>query len=422
MSNTSGPHNYDDEIRIYPNPDCHFAYTLNNYQPVRCTWISDQPLFFADAEISEEEDIHLSDDPVFLALEKDIAELQGKAAVYEKISRDFRESEDVILERFREDADFISEGIARNPQNIDALTERLHQSRLASQYLTTARLHDISLQESRQVGDARYDREAKVIFIHPDLDPALQCLLAARELRRMWQHKNGAGLHPLMFHPDHAVIVNRAQNADLMIGMIRIAWELQLAGYKDAWIRIENSQMSDLGQAFAREACTDFRALNSGQASAACFESWFLSERCRKSDRALIQQMLADYHGYAFSDNIEASRSITTDMMLALGKMPFGHNYLAPSINRIMNDPVFTDVRDRSNANFLWFIKFERSFTESEKDLDDTAVSKEKLSQPEMKTSGTIIAFPERAVSEKRRTARKGNSTSSTVTSLPTPL
>ena len=34
-----------------------------------------------------------------------------------------------------------------------------------------------------------------------------------------------------------------------------------------------------------------------------------------------------------------------------------------------MTDPIFTDVRDRSNANFLWFIKFERSFKETEQEL-----------------------------------------------------
>jgi hypothetical protein len=39
----------------------------------------------------------------------------------------------------------------------------------------------------------------------------------------------------------------------------------------------------------------------------------------------------------------------------------------------IMNDPVFTDVRDRSNANFLWFIKFERSFMETERELQSSS-------------------------------------------------
>lgn len=415
MGNFTGPHDQDAAIRIYPNPDCKFAYTINNTQPVRCTWISDEPLFFADYEEALEEDTMLSDDPVFLALEKDIAELKGKTSVYEKISQEFTQPESAVLAMFREDADFVSGCISHKDQSIEELTALLHESRLASQYLSFAQLNGISLQESRQVSDACYDREAKSIMIRADMDKAGQVLLAVRELRRMWQHKNGSGLHPLTFHPDHAVVVNRAQNADLIISMIRVAWELQLAGHKDAWMRVENSQMRDLGRAFAREACVDFRSINTGKAAGACFESWFLSERCRKSDRILIQQMLADYQGYMFSDNIEASRCVASDLMTALGKMPFGQNYLAASVGPIMNDPIFTDVRDRSNANFLWFIKFERSFTEAEQEIAaQTSAETEKFLEPETPVSATIISFPTRAAATpKRKAAGKGSSPSS---------
>lgn len=415
MGNTTGPSDQNEDIRIYPNPDCRFAYTINNLQPVRCTWISDQPLFFADCEAAEEDDLLLSDDPVFQALEKDIAELAGKTTAYEKISREFTKTQDATLSQFRADAAFISECIAHKGHALETLTARLHESRLASQYLSFAALHGITLQESRQVMDASYDRDAKAIYVRPDLEESLQVLLAARELRRMWQHRNGAGLHPLTFHPDHAVVINRAQQADLVISMIRVAWELQLAGHKDVWGRIENSQLNDLGRAFAREACVDFRSLNSGKAAAACFETWFLSERCRKADRHLIQQMLADYQGYVFSDNVDASRAVAFDMMTALGKMPFGHNYIAASVTQIMNDPIFTDVRDRSNANFLWFIKFERSFTEAETDLGLGGVSAEKIPEPEIPASATIISFPTRTAAAPRKTARKGASPADTL-------
>ena len=416
MPNTTGPSDQNEDIRIYPNPDCRFAYTINNLQPVRCTWISDQPLFFADCEAAEDDDLLLSDDPVFQALERDIAELQGKSTVYEKISREFAETTEATVAQFHEDAAFISDCIAHKGHDLETLVARLHESRLASQYLSFAALHGITVQESRQVMDASYDRDAKAIFIRPDLDSSLQILLAARELRRMWQHKNGAGLHPLTFHPDHAVVINRAQNADLVISMIRVAWELQLAGHKDVWARIENSQLNDLGRAFAREACVDFRSLNSGRAAGACFETWFLSERCRKADRHLIQQMLADYQGYVFSDNVEGSRAVAGDLMTALGKMPFGHNYLAASVLQIMNDPIFTDVRDRSNANFLWFIKFERSFTEAADDLGLAGVTSEKIPEPEVRTSATIIAFPTRTAAPARKKAGKGSTAD---TSLP---
>jgi hypothetical protein len=175
--------------------------------------------------------------------------------------------------------------------------------------------------------------------------------------------------------------------------MIRVGWELQLSGHKDVWSRIENSTLSDLGRGFAREAIADFRSINNGLAARATFESWFLSERCRKADRTLIQQMLADYQGYVFSDNVETSRLITLDVIKALGKMPFGQNYIEAVATQIIVDPVFTEVRDRSNANFLWFIKFERSFTEAEKEVAPQAAEKA--------VTAEIIAFPVRKRSAK---------------------
>jgi hypothetical protein len=348
-----------------------------------------------------------------MALEKDILAMRDKTLAYEKISQNFAEPEDTILSQFRADADFIGACIAHKGLDIDALTARLNASRLAATFMSFAASHGIHFAESRQVDGASYDRDAQTILIRADLDEAQQVMLAVRELRRAWQHKNGAGLHPLTFHPDHAILVHRAQTADLVISMIRVAWELQLAGDKGAWTFLENSQMADLARAFAREACVDFRALNSGKAATACFETWFLSERCRRSDRQLIQQMLADYQGYTFNDNPDMSRSICADLMTALGKMPFGQNYLAGNLGQTMNDPVFTDVRDRSNANFLWFIKFERSFTEAEQALGLESADDAKKQAETAPVSATIIAFPARvAPAAERKASRKGASPS----------
>ena len=52
-----------------------------------------------------------------------------------------------------------------------------------------------------------------------------------------------------------------------------------------------------------------------------------------------------------------------------LGEQPFGKNYLSVFAAMIVHDSLFTDVRDRSNANFLWFIKFERKYQETEEEL-----------------------------------------------------
>jgi hypothetical protein len=160
-------------------------------------------------------------------------------------------------------------------------------------------------------------------------------------------------------------LINRAQIADLTIAMIRVGWELQLADQRAVWEFIEHSSLSDLGHAFAREALSDFRSLATGKASAAVFENWFLSDRSRHQDKKLIQAMLADHQGYVFDDT-DLSRTVSIELISTLGEQPFGKNYLAPYARMIMEDPIFTEVRDRSNANFLWFIKFERSFRETE--------------------------------------------------------
>jgi hypothetical protein len=235
--------------------------------------------------------------------------------------------------------------------------------------MESARQHGVTIRHSAQVADALYARKSGIIHVNPALEPAEQLLLATRELRRHWQHRQGALIHPLLFHPDNAILVNRAQIADLVVSMIRVAWELQLSGYKECWERIENSSMNDLGRAFAREAFLDFRTLNNGQAAAAVFECWFLSDRCRHEDKGLIQQMLSDHQGYVFGMEESTAQQITPTLIFALGSMPYGKNYLAQHAGVIMEDPVFTDVRDRSNANFLWFIKFEHSFRKTEQEL-----------------------------------------------------
>ena len=401
------------EILITQIENCRFAYTINNEQPVRCNWISDQPLFFSDCDVTEEEEV--LDDPIFKALEKDILSLRQKTDAYDRLSAEFAEPSEAKSEKFKLDAEFMTAPYKAAPSA--DIAKLLKNSRFASMLLSFAELHGVEIKESQQILDASYDRDARLILIRSDLEEGTKILLAARELRRVWQHRNGAGLHPLMLHPDHAVVINRAQIADQSIAMIRTAWELQLANEKDAWTRVENSTMADLGRAFAREAVSDFRSINNGKAALTCFEAWFLSERCRKSDRTLIQQMLADYQGYVFAENAEASRSITFDLLNALGKMPFGENYLRSSAQMILNDTIFTEVRDRSNANFLWFIKFERSFkdaeeeisTESAKKTRASAVSETKLKATEAKNSAQIISLPVHAVPAPTRKAASGN-------------
>jgi hypothetical protein len=345
-------------------------------QPVISTIIDDQPLFYMDFNYSYEDEEDISFDAADInILENEIRSLKNEIKTIEKLSENFIRESDEKIEEFLDDASFItSTAQIHEAFPIENLIEILRESRLATAYLACAEEYGVNLKYSVQVETAQYDRNAGLILINPNLDIVDQQLITVQELRRHWQHRQGALIHPLMFHPDNAILVNRTQVADLVVSMIRVAWELQLSGEKEVWERIENSSMADLGRAFAREAFLDFRTINNGQAAAAVFEAWFLSERCRAQDKIIINQMLADYKGYVF-DLKEAEQNITPSLIAALGEMPFGKNYLAEHAVTIMEDAIFTDVRDRSNANFLWFIKFERSFRESEQELQTSAPS-----------------------------------------------
>lgn len=346
------------------------AYTINNYQPVICTIVADQPYFYMEEdEVMEDDLLGLEG---YADFEKDIADLKHKMESYERMSRNFEKNSGQrmhdFLEASAEITAFEKKSDVAMVQPADKIMMLLSKSRMASSLLEFAHNTGVQIVESLLVDTAQYDRDERKIYVHPQLEETRSVLLAVRELRRHWQHKKGALIHPLTFHPDHAIVTNRAQIADLTVSMIRVAWELQLAGYRQAWDVIEHSSMADLGRAFAREAFVDFRSLENGKAASACFETWFLSERCRYQDKNLIQAMLADHQGYVFQ-NAEASRQVSIELISALGTQPYGKNYLASHAKAIIEDPVFTEVRDRSNANFLWFIKFERSFTETEQAL-----------------------------------------------------
>ncbi len=350
---------------------CLMAYTLNNTQPVICTIVADQPYFYMEEEaIADEDDILGLEE--YANFENDLADLKKKMDAYERLSKSYERDPSRRLGDFAAEAKIITDERTEDKKEMlqpaDRIVALLSNSRMGKALLDCALDHSVYIIESDQVDGARYDRATGKIFVHPALGDIEQTLLAVRELRRHWQHRKGVLIHPLTFHPDQAILINRAQMADLTIAMIRVGWELQLAGNRSVWDHIENSAMADLGRAFAREAFVDFRSLASGKASSAVFETWFLSERCRHQDKKLIQAMLADHQGYVFTTE-EASRNVSIEMISAMGEQPFGKNYLAPYAQMIIEDPIFTEVRDRSNANFLWFIKFERSFRETEQAL-----------------------------------------------------
>lgn len=406
---------------------CRVAYTINNTQPVRSTIIGDQPLFYMDYESEWADEERLSG---YDALE--FSEFDGAETGF------FQDYDTPELVQMSDDIDDLDAGIARMEQFmvdafdistpaevkisfseslIDETASLIEKSRFAAALYGQARIHGISLETGDHVEKVALDLESKKIFIHPKLDVTDATLGTVRELRRFWQKIQGALIHPLAFHPDQAILVNRAQQADLDVAILRAAWEMQLSGIREPWERVESSSLADLTGTFAREAFMDFRTLNNGEAAAATFESWFLSERCRRLDKSLIQQMLADYSGIVFGGE-PVAHTVAAQVIGALGTVPFGKNYLEPHARMIMTDPIFTEVRDRANANFLWFIKFEKSFREAEQELQQEsgtpapsfsagASTPEKRKDTHGSESQNIVQFPLRPASAAGNTKRR---------------
>lgn len=345
------------------------AYSLNGTQPVLCTILCDQPLYYMEEEFFEEEEQSLfyeEEKAINAALGADAAPLLRKINIYDGVAKKFERAEDARLGEFIENARTLDSAHVDGAALLQATRDVLGHSRYAQSMMEYAQALGADIIISEQVRGVSYDAHAHVILFNPDQTPADAQLGLVAALRTLVQMNNGAGHHPLGYHPDEAVLVNRAQAADLAVAQVRVAWELQLAGDMDAWGRLEQSQASDIARAFAREALSDFRTLNNGRASQAAFESWFLSDRCKIEDRELIQAMLNDQEARRFED---VQHQVGPAFFAALGEQTLGKNYLSDMTGLIMTDPVFSDVRDRSNANFLWFVKFERSFKDAEQEL-----------------------------------------------------
>ena len=195
----------------------------------------------------------------------------------------------------------------------------------------------------------------------------------ARKLRRAWQHKQGALINPLSFEPDEAILVNRAQQADALMISVRIAWELKLKGESLMWDYIQGSPAADVGRSFETRAQKDFRTLNNGEAAREAYDRFFEDSRMRLFDKRIIHQMLLDENGYMKPGQTRAR--VSMDLFARLGEMPHGRNYFMMKNGKTPMDSCYSVVEDRSNANFLWFIKFERSYQEREMQLIKESVA-----------------------------------------------
>lgn len=252
---------------------------------------------------------------------------------------------------------------------LDELKATLIKSRVGEELLNGPSGENLEIYYDPQVVASQfYARDGrKVITLNPHRPRADLLLLFATELRASWQHHQGALANPLGYEPEQAVLVNRAQQADRQVTAIRVAWELKLAGENDAWDYLLVTPAAELARAFEARAQSDFRSLNNGDAARVAYDLSFEQGRTRQNDKRLIHQMLLDETSALKRSNQKPESP--AQLLVRLGEMPFGRNYLTMADRRAPADESYAAIEDRSNANFLWFIKFERSFQEKEQEM-----------------------------------------------------
>jgi len=216
-------------------------------------------------------------------------------------------------------------------------------------------LANYKLRTSDQVPKAEV-RGSNTVYLNSYLPEHLAFIYAARAIR---QHRRPS-LKWNDYHPDSAVLLNRLLAADLDVFTVKCCWEAKLLGFSAPWEFLQTNWLSYIAKCYERTA-QDFRTLRTGEAMTEALESWFLSDLPKKVDKITVATMLANYTGYINRTDEMRIGPIEVGM---IGEVPGGANYLAKHASTILSDRTFTGVRDRSNANFLWFIKFEKSFRE----------------------------------------------------------
>jgi len=271
---------------------------------------------------------------------------------------------------------------------INEAMEMLNKSDLACEYMAFAKEQNITIEASNMIDHMDIDFDQNVIAIPTSLDVVATALNIVRGIRAVQMSDVSATLRA----QDRAVLLNRAMQAELSCVPVQVAWEMKLAGDERAWDYVSKSGVADLAYAFAHRASDDFRAMRDGRAAIAAFDQWFYSGRTRKADRALIQVLLASSEEVADAKETSNSEAIETLRMIG-NRSVQGRNYLIDHFMTLLEDGFYGEVRDRSNANFMWFVKFERSFREAEARM--AGVQPKDIDQSVPTNGATILSFPE---------------------------
>lgn len=249
---------------------------------------------------------------------------------------------------------------------IEDLLDIVSKSRTASYMLNNDKMKNVEILYDEQVMPSQLYITPKqvVVALNPNRPKGELINTFTKELRHAWQYNNGTLVNPMGFEPDEAILINRVQYADSLVNSIKIAWELNLIGESEAWDYMGVSNLSGIVRTFEATARKDFRTLNNGEASRKVFDEFFGKNNSKTTDKKLIHQMLLDDKGYMKVTNKKSSVNI--EFFSKMGEMPFSSNYLFVTGKPSPKDSSYYKVEDRSNANFLWFVKFECQYKEKE--------------------------------------------------------
>lgn len=259
----------------------------------------------------------------------------------------------------------------RQDVTVENLTDFLKESRTGLSFLEDEEQKDLKIDFDTQISISQFYPDQNLITLNPNHPKMVLVVNLIRELRRSWQHVRGQLINPLEYQPDEAILLNRAQQADATMMYVRIAWEMKLNNDNMLWDHLLATSNADIARGFEMRARSDFRSLNNGDAARTAYDMWFAEERMRFHDKRIIHQMLLD-------DSAEEQPMHVLDgqLIYSVADMPHGKNYLSLPGYKAPTDRDYVAVEDRSNANFLWFIKFERSFQAREREMiENTAAS-----------------------------------------------
>jgi hypothetical protein len=379
---------------VYNGPkQSHISCYIGEFNPLAfCNIIGNQPLFYMNDSADEEDEF--IDDIEFLETISQRIESYDKS--YNALVTDVVQPTEGIFDRFFT----VDQAKQTTIKDIKHMAEG---SFLLETYMDIMESHNIVIVADEASDGVIYNRQLQSITFNPFLSVERTVMQLASAMRQAFLHKNGALINPLRFQPEDAVLINRLQSADQKIATIEIAWELRLSGHSNLWDIMMDGADRDICTAYGVEAMSNFRSLKNGLAARSAFEKWFISSRCKTMDRNIIQIMLGNKIDLIFNDT-DTSRLVATDLVAKMGLRPVGKNYLSTIITQIMVDSLYTDVRDRSNANFLWFITFEKKMNEMEQELqgelqtDDKSVTTSDHSKGNhANASGApITKFPDR--------------------------